>query len=41
MEKTDDGYACKTVGCGKGRVKGEGKFAFEEDEDGNVSITTG
>lgn len=24
MEKTDHGYVCKTVGCGKVRAKGEG-----------------
>lgn len=41
MEKVNDGYVCRTNGCGKGSIEGKGKFAIEEDEDGNVSITTG
>ena len=40
MEKTDDGYACRTIGCGKGRVKGEGEFIMEQDKDGVFLIRT-
>ena len=40
MEKTDDGYACKTIGCGKVRAKGEGEFIMEQDKDGVFLIRT-
>ena len=40
MKKTDDGYACRTIGCGKGGTKGEGEFIMEQDEDGVFLIRT-